>query len=75
MEIIESFLHQVTTEYGLFATFQFLAIIALGVLLRTVWKKSLKQDEYIQEQAEKMMDVVINNTKVITQIVEKLEKH
>lgn len=68
MDILEQVLRSILSEYGIFVLF---LVISHGVLLytiRTLWEQNL-------HLSGKLLDTVETNTKVLTQIINKLENH
>lgn len=66
--MIDQFIEVVLSEYGAFTFFLFLTDIILLGMLRILWKQNVSL-------GDKLMGTVDNNTKVLTQIVEKLENN
>jgi hypothetical protein len=66
--MFEQIFNTLMSEYGIFASFELLVIGALAYIIRIMWKK-------IDKLQERLLDTVENNTKVITQLVDKLENH
>lgn len=68
MEWVEKFLGIVLSEYGVFVTFLIVLDGYLLFTLKTLWKR-------ITLLEDKLVVIVENNTKVITQLVMKLDEH
>lgn len=66
--MFENFLATVLSEYGIFVTFELLTIAVLLVAIRILWKTNL-------DLTSKLVSLAENNTKVITQLVERLKEH
>jgi hypothetical protein len=64
----EDFIGAVLTEYGIFVTFLLFTIAALLWTIRTLWQQN-------KDLGFKLLETVENSTRVITQLVDKLEDH
>ena len=60
---------------GLVAFILILAIVALGFGIRVLWKKIEQKDNKINMLGETFLEALNNNTKVLTKIDEKLDRH
>lgn len=68
MDLLEKFFNIVLSEYGVFVAFLLGSIGVLVYALRTVWNR-------LQLLTDKLVLLIENNTKVLTQLVDKIEEH
>lgn len=66
--MLEKLLQVAMSEYGVFVGFLLITNFILYKILRVLWN----QNTFL---ANKMLDTIENNTRVVTQLVSKLEKH
>jgi hypothetical protein len=66
--MIETFLQTVFSEYGAFVLFLVLTNGGLAATIRVLYKQNT-------HLSNKLLETVENNTRVLTQIVDKLEAH
>jgi hypothetical protein len=65
---VEKLLEVILSEYGAFVVFLLISHGALLKVIKTLWG----QNVYL---GNKMLETVENNTRVMTQLVSKLDKH
>lgn len=65
---MEEFLKHILTEYGVLVSFLVVSVSVLLFTIKILWK----QNQYL---SDRLLETVENNTKVLTQITEKLKVH
>lgn len=66
--MFEEILNTVLSEYGVFMTFLMVTVGSLVFAVRSLWREN-------KALGEKLLETVQNNTKVLTQILEKLDSN
>ena len=73
--MIENLFKDVLSEYGAFFCFLLIVIGGLVAALKNLWKVNVMLDTRLNEMSNKFFTALENNTKVITQLVERLGRH
>jgi len=67
MGFIEQFFVLALSEFGVLVGFLLLVIVGLVLVIRVLWKRG-------EKLVERLLTIVENNTRVMTQLVDKLEE-
>jgi uncharacterized coiled-coil protein SlyX len=73
--MLEKLFEVILSEYGGFFCFMIVTIAGLVVALKQLWKVNVKLDARLDALSNKFLLALENNTKVITQLVERLGSH
>jgi len=66
--MFEEFINTVMSEYGIFTSFLILTDVVLIYTIKVLWTRN-------EDLSNKFIDTVENNTRVITQLVDKIDEH
>ena len=75
MDTLTNFFNSVLTEQGTFCAFLLLVIVALVVAIRKLWADNKAKDTRFETLYNQVFSLLKNNTKVLTQLVERLKEH
>ena len=73
--MVEQFIQTVFSEYGAFFVFLLIVIGSLVAALKNLWKVNVTLDARLDAMSGKFLLALENNTKVITQLVERIGRH
>lgn len=73
--LFSNVLTAIGTQCGALNALLFLIVCCLGAAVFALWIKNNKLEDTIIRHSEKVLNTIENNTKVMTQLVERLRRH